>query len=59
MQVATLSSSGGEYYPTDDSVQDKVAAQGRDDEIASQSANMLAWPALRRRLDRIDPSYQD
>jgi ribulose-5-phosphate 4-epimerase/fuculose-1-phosphate aldolase len=59
MQVATLSSSGGEFYPTDKSVQDKVAEQGRDSKIASQGANLLAWPALRRRLDRIDPSYQN
>jgi ribulose-5-phosphate 4-epimerase/fuculose-1-phosphate aldolase len=59
MQVATLSSSGGEFYPTEAGVQDKVAEQGRDEEIASQSANLLAWPALLRRLDRIDPSYKD
>ena len=52
MQVATLSS-------TADDVQDKVAEQGRDEELARMSANMLAWPALRRRLDRIDPSYKD
>ncbi|MFQ3170289.1 MAG: hypothetical protein ACI9DG_000301, partial [Oleispira sp.] len=26
---------------------------------ASQSANLLAWPALLRRLDRIDPSYKN
>lgn len=59
MQVATLSSSGGEFYPTAESVQEKVAAQGRNEEIARQSANLLAWPALRRRLDRLDPSYQN
>ncbi len=59
MQVATLSSTAGEFYPTEADVQDKVAAQGRDEEIARQSANMLAWPALIRRLDRIDPSYRD
>ncbi len=59
MQVATLSSTGGTYYPTDKIVQDKVAEQGRDEEMAKQGANMLAWPALRRRLDRIDSSYQD
>ncbi len=58
MQVATLSSSGGDYYPTDEAVQDKVAEQGRDEEIARQSANLLAWPALLRRLDRADPSYK-
>ena len=59
MQVATLSSTGGEFHPTTQHVQDKVAEQGRDEEIARQSANMLAWPALRRRLDRIDPSYKN
>lgn len=59
MQVATLSSSGGAYYPTDKNVQDKVAEQGRDEEIAKQGANLLAWPALRRRLDRVDSSYQN
>ena len=59
MQVATLSSSGGEFYPTEESVQDKVAEQGRDEEIARQGANLLAWPALLRRLDRLDPSYKN
>lgn len=59
MQVATLSSTGGDFYPTDEAVQDKVAEQGRDEEMARQSANMLAWPALRRRLDRLDASYKD
>jgi ribulose-5-phosphate 4-epimerase/fuculose-1-phosphate aldolase len=59
MQVATLSSSGGDFYPTEESVQEKVAAQGRDEEIARASANLLAWPALLRRLDRLDPSYRD
>ena len=59
MQVATLSSTGGEFHPTAEDVQHKVAKQGQDEEIARQSANMLAWPALRRRLDRIDPSYRD
>lgn len=58
MQVATLSSSGGEFYPTEESVQDKVAEQGRDDNIAKHGANLLAWPALIRRLDRLDPSYK-
>lgn len=59
MQVATLSSSGGEFYPTAKSVQNKVAKQGRDEEMARQGANLLAWPALRRRLDRLDPSYKN
>ncbi len=59
MQVATLSASGGEFYATEAGVQDKVAEQGRDEEIARQSANLLAWPALLRRLDRLDPSYKD
>ena len=58
MQVATLSSTGGEFYLATEEVQDKVADQGRDEEIARQSANMLAWPALLRRLDRLDPSYK-
>ena len=58
MQVATLSSSGGAFYETKQSVQDKVAEQGRDEETARQSANLLAWPALLRQLDRLDPSYK-
>lgn len=58
MQVATLSSSGGEYYRATDEVENKVAEQGRDDELARQSANLLAWPALLRRLDRTDPTYK-
>lgn len=59
MQVATLSSTGGDFYPTDEHIQDKVAEQGRDEEIAKQSANLLVWPALIRRLDRIDSSYKN
>jgi ribulose-5-phosphate 4-epimerase/fuculose-1-phosphate aldolase len=59
MQVATLSSTGGNFYPTDIPVQDKVAEQGRDEYMAKQAANLLAWPALLRRLDRIDNAYQN
>lgn len=58
MQVATLGSTGGDYYKAAPEVQDKVAEQGRDEEIARQSANLLAWPALLRRLDRLDPAYK-
>lgn len=59
MQVATLSASEGQYYKASQQVQDKVAIQGKDDELARQSANLLAWPALLRRLDRTDPSYKN
>jgi ribulose-5-phosphate 4-epimerase/fuculose-1-phosphate aldolase len=59
MQVATLSATNGEFYSSTEEVQNKVAEQGRDPVIASQSANLLAWPALLRRLERIDPSYKD
>jgi hypothetical protein len=39
--------------------------QGTPEKVAGQTqgigmlANMLAWPALIRKLDRIDPSYRD
>lgn len=58
MQVATLSSSGGKYYDTSAAVQNKVAGQGQNDELAKQAANYLAWPALLRKLDRLDESYK-
>ena len=59
MQIATLSSSAGEYYATPEVTQNKVAMQGRDEKIAKHAANLLAWPALLRRLDRLDPSYKE
>ncbi|XOV78697.1 MAG: class II aldolase/adducin family protein [Aestuariibacter sp.] len=58
MQIATLSSSSGEYYATPEVIQDKVGMQGRDEKIAKQAANLLAWPALLRRLDRLEESYK-
>ncbi len=35
---------------------EKTAAQGRDG--LKLVGNMLAWPALRRKMDRLDPSYR-
>ena len=37
----------------------KVAGQIAVPEFGAIVVNQLAWPALRRKLDRIDPSYKD
>jgi ribulose-5-phosphate 4-epimerase/fuculose-1-phosphate aldolase len=58
MQVATLSSSGGNIHAPLDGVPEKVAGQGNDPMLARQVANQLAWPALLRKLDRIDPGFR-
>lgn len=57
MQVATLSSTKDLHRPMK-GVPEKTATQGTDPELASKVTNFLAWPALLRKLDRIDSSYR-
>jgi ribulose-5-phosphate 4-epimerase/fuculose-1-phosphate aldolase len=57
MQVRTRML-GNDDYPTLDNVIAKNAAFGRSESVV-QVANKLVWPALLRRLDRIDPSYRN
>jgi ribulose-5-phosphate 4-epimerase/fuculose-1-phosphate aldolase len=49
---------GVDDYPTLDSVIAKNAALGRSESMV-QVANGLVWPALLRKLDRVDPSYRN
>jgi ribulose-5-phosphate 4-epimerase/fuculose-1-phosphate aldolase len=55
MQVRTLSLSG-DVVPVSAEVIAKTAGQG---ETLGKAADALVWPALRRKLDREDPSYSD
>lgn len=55
MQVRTLSSSR-EPYPTTPDVLEKNKIIGQFG--LAGASDVLVWPALLRRLDRIDPSYQ-
>jgi len=60
MQVATLSAMGGtEPHPVMEGIEAKTAAQGNHPELSKMMANQLAWPALRRMLDRRSPGYVD
>jgi ribulose-5-phosphate 4-epimerase/fuculose-1-phosphate aldolase len=56
-QIMALSAGPENMYKTNQGVPEKAAQQG------SQGlpivAKLLAWPALLRKLDRIDPSYRD
>jgi ribulose-5-phosphate 4-epimerase/fuculose-1-phosphate aldolase len=55
MQVRTLSLPGA-VVPVSAEVIEKTAGQG---ETLGKAADALVWPALRRKLDREDPSYRD
>jgi hypothetical protein len=59
MQVRTrmLGSAAGDY-PTEQSVIDKNAALATSGGLP-MLAQMLVWPALLRKLDRIDPTFRD
>lgn len=60
MQVATLSTLGSEQpHPVMDGIEAKTAAQGNHPELSKMMANQLAWPALKRMLDRHSPGYAD
>ena len=60
MQVATLSALGDAVpHPVMDGIESKTAAQGNHPELSKMMANQLAWPALKRMLDRRSPGYPD
>lgn len=56
IQVRTLAM-GRPLHPVDPAVVAKTAAQGRA--IGGDFARNLSWPAMLRKLDRIDPSWRD
>jgi len=56
MQVRTRACGGD--YPTAEAVIEKNIALSRAQGM-TDVANKLVWPALLRKLDRIDPSYKD
>jgi hypothetical protein len=58
MQVRTLTL-GGTPHPTAPAVIEKNAALAQSPGGMSTIADKLAWPALLRRLDRIDPSFRN
>jgi len=57
-QVLMLSAGRDNLNPPPDGVGDKVAGQSNPRGMAAL-AEALAWPALLRKLDRIDPSFRD
>ncbi|WP_315835012.1 class II aldolase/adducin family protein [Bradyrhizobium prioriisuperbiae] len=57
MQVRTLMQ-GGNQHPTEESVIEKNAALGKSEGFAALS-NQLVWPAILRKLDRVNPGYRD
>ena len=56
-QVMALSAGPGGLYNPPQGTPEKAAGQGKHG--LSMVANALAWPALLRKLDRIDPSFRD
>lgn len=60
MQVATLSALAGRAPKVvRGGIPEKTAAQGNHPELARAMTLNLAWPALKRMLDRRDPGYRD
>ena len=57
IQVRAIAA-GALHEPVTPGVADKVAAQVAAPEYGTQVVDRLAWPALKRRLDRHDPSYK-
>lgn len=57
IQIAAQSGNTPVITPTDN-LQGKTSLGGNSDGFA-QFASRLAWPALLRKLDRVDPSYRD
>ena len=49
-------SSGAELVPVDPRIRQGIAAQAK--EVTKGLGGQLAWPALLRKLDRLDPSYR-
>ncbi len=58
MQLA-FQQSGAEFYPLSDAVISAGYAKSRAGAARGHDPNTLDWPALRRKLDRIDPSYKE
>lgn len=56
-QIMALSAGPENMYKTNQGVPEKAAQQGGQG--LPIVAKLLAWPALLRKLDRIDPSYRD
>jgi ribulose-5-phosphate 4-epimerase/fuculose-1-phosphate aldolase len=48
---------GGELVPIDPRI--IATAQQQVDSVTNAAGGALAWPALLRKLDRIDPSYRN
>ena len=60
MQIATLSALAGRAPKVVmDGIPEKTAAQGNHPELARAMTLNLAWPALKRMLDRRDPGYRN
>jgi hypothetical protein len=57
MQVRTRML-GPTAYPVEQAVIDKNAALFIDPDRIELRSTMLVWPALLRKLDRLDPSYK-
>jgi ribulose-5-phosphate 4-epimerase/fuculose-1-phosphate aldolase len=57
MQLA-LQQSGAEFHPLSDDVVGAGYARSRNGAARGHDPNKLDWPALLRKLDRIDPSYK-
>ena len=58
MQLA-VQQSGAEVYPLPDEVIRAGYERSRDGAARGHDPNTLDWPALLRKLDRIDPSYKE
>ncbi|MGI9378110.1 MAG: class II aldolase/adducin family protein [Methyloligellaceae bacterium] len=60
MQLA-IQQSGAEYLEIPESIQEATIAQNRKNisDHGYRPIGLKEWPALLRRLDRIDPSYKD
>jgi hypothetical protein len=57
MQLA-FQQSGAELYPLSDAVVSAGYARSANGAARGHDPNKLDWPALLRKLDRIDPSYK-
>jgi ribulose-5-phosphate 4-epimerase/fuculose-1-phosphate aldolase len=56
-QIMALSAGADRMYATNQGVAEKAAMQGAQG--LGVVGKLLAWPALLRKLDRIDPSFRD
>ena len=58
MQLA-FQQSGAEFHPLPDEVIAAGHARSKDGAARGHDPNTLDWPALLRKLDRLDPSYKE